>query len=336
VAVSFSCVVFGQSEKTRFYKLNYIALEKESFSETLRKFVKDDALIFANSPTSQKTIKENPGIKDWENIKPGQKIRIYVESDLLSKKKFKNYRKEMKDLIAQNELDKIKKTKEAEEKIERLRFSLYYLASIAKYGQTVTEETDVNLEQRSAATVGGYGSYFVPGSSFSYSGNFWLGHSFTLGSNLSEETFDVPVEYNFGVQVDYHLRAWDAYISLGPTYEVFYTFDVDNSVREREIFPDKNSLVYASLTLSKNFNFKSSSLFSELSFSPTVLSSRTFAFKEADTSVGEFGGSRITFKNHFLFWERWIITSIFEMHSLEAEAEVTKTRVGLGFGIVLR
>lgn len=79
--------------KKRYYKFPYISKRGDDLATILRNFTKPSTVLSNRSPMVQKIMGSNRHIKNWNKIKPGKKITVFVNADVLDKSFLYVYKK---------------------------------------------------------------------------------------------------------------------------------------------------------------------------------------------------------------------------------------------------
>ena len=69
----------ANSASVQFVKVKVVVYKKDTLGKILRRFVRDDSIINRKEAMVDKTLKSNPHVEDWRNLKTGSVLSIYLD-----------------------------------------------------------------------------------------------------------------------------------------------------------------------------------------------------------------------------------------------------------------
>lgn len=336
--ILFSWFFITDVHAAKFYQLRYTIRESENFSMVLKRFVKEDSIINIKSATVKKTMKKNPRVLDWRNLTPGFEIELFIEEPVMDLAKYKVYEDEMLKKIAEIE----EKTK-SETKVypEGLKTSFFYMASVGIFTQQTPTVAKINFFQNSPISLGTSATYYPKKSRFSYSGSVYYSLLTATGANISDQTIDIPPEIGFNGYLEYRWEEKNVTVYGGADYESFASFNMEGLQNDKKIYVDENSVLYATVGLSKAIHIFDRPIFIKTSLSKSISSSYTKNAPPPTISVSDFrdegayDGYKFLFYTNYKFSDRFYFHSLFKYHTMTGPSDLTTLRIGVGFGYVL-
>ncbi len=311
--------------KNKYYRIPYTIKNGDTFSGIIKKFVKLNSLIDGNTQMVQKTIKNNPNIASWDNLKAGEDIFLYVSPVYIDKSKISFYldnlkKKPFKMAKFQAKIDK------------RFNSSLFYMASYGQFTQQNATLGSINFIEASPISMGGSISYFPKKSLLGVSGSAYYSYLLPPSSNISTTKVDIPGEVGFNVYGEYDLVDYNFNIYGGVDYERFTTFDLETTQVENRIALNENSIFYATVGITNVFNYFNKTFLTKVSLSRSVSSTIS---TQATTSPAPYEGMKYLFYVNTKLTKKVFAHSLLKIHQMNASDDLTTVRFGVGIGYSL-
>lgn len=317
----------AQRKGVKFVKAKVIVYEGETLADILRRFVKDDSVIFKDEAMVQKTLKNNPQVKNWRNLKTGEVIKVYLDPKFLDPKKVDKFRNKVKK-VAKNIRKNIKKKKK---KNEVKKFSVFYMASMGDFAQKNESLAEIEFKQNSPVTLGLMHTYFPKNGDYTIATSAYFSYLLAASTNTEDDNVSLPLEIGLNAYYQYPLYGSGYYLYGGADFEKFNTFNLEGIESNNEISFDENQLLYLTAGFSKTFAlFKKKFLFKG-SFSHSVVSSRTSGFAD-ETDDAAYSGYKVM---GFLLGKvskSFFLSTLLKYHVLTGPSDVNILRVGVGCG----
>ena len=320
---------YSQVGKT-YYNFLYKVEEEDTFASILRQFVKDDAVIYKNTPLVGKIMKNNPLIKDWANLKPGAILTLYISDDLIDMDKYN--KSSIQKRGKNQELKKIIIAKNSE--LEGVKGSIYYMASLGDFTQISATGTKINYIQNSLATLGLQGNYFPRGSLYSYSSGLYYSKFSAVKTALPPNTIDLPPEIGVNFYGEYLWKKTNITFHTGLDYEKFSTFNINGIEEDERIYLDRLSVIYLTAGASYVLNVFNLPLYSKVSLSKSVSSNTTSEYNST-VKPDSLTGSKVLFYLNYKITDKIFLHSMFKLHKMSGPSELSSTRIGIGVGYIL-
>lgn len=308
--------VWGRTEK--YYVIQLETLGNESIIDLYGKLLKDNKEVKKNQSAYLKTLKKNPHVIDWENIKKGSKLRIYVPATDLDSKKYSKIKKKYKIQMVTNSLEY--ENYKGSTLPRGLKSSLYVSYFRGELDQKNGYQS-AEFDHQSFINFGGQGNYYLNQTNHSLGFGLSAAKIDKASSNFDLGDVNLPWELNGYLYGEYKLQRRKTTFHYGFDYEKFSSIDLKESDTEQEVVLEKNSLVYGSFGVSTPFSILRTSFFTKLIFSRTLISN-------------SYEGYRTTLYLNKKFGQRYYIMSNFRYQSLSDESDMKIFRVGLGLGIM--
>lgn len=324
-----STIASAQDVKPTYYNFLYKVEEEDTFASILRLYVKDDTIINKTTPLVLKNIKNNPLVKDWNNLIPGTLISVYIPENMMDMSKY-----ESKQTIVYKKNEEIKK--EILAKIsppKGFKGSLFYMASWGNFSQT-SQGTSVDYKQNSLVTLGLQGNYFIPDSLYSFSSSVYFSSFTAADTTLPPNSVKLPAEIGFNLYGDYQWKkpriSWQA----GIDYEKFSAFNIEGIYNDQRIYLDRISVIYATVGVSHVFYILEKPFFIKASLSKSVSSTTTSEYT-ASTNTESLTGMKTLFYLNYKFTDKFFLHSMLKIHTMSGPSELSSTRLGVGVGYIL-
>lgn len=330
--------MIGKAFGASFYSFTYYFKDGDTYPNLLKQFVVDGTIINSKSPTVIKTIKMNPQVKNWRQLETGQKVKLYFVKKIFDMKAYKAYRAELKkQKIADKKKEIIKKKKEKvlAARPNGFKASLFYMTSSGEFNQESTKDSvNVDFSQNSPYTFGFSALYYPHMKPYSYSASIY---SSALNASTSNVGNDVDVNNELGITayIQHDLYEYGFSYYGGFDYESFSTFNTGLFANSSLIGIDENKVLYLTAGLAKLFKIGSFPLFVKYSVSKSLSTSNTTAPGGVPAAETYDGFKTILYLNH-KFHKRWFVHGLAKLHKMSGPDELSVTRIGIGFGYILK
>lgn len=306
----------------------------EDLAEVLQKFVKDDAVIDADTPLVQKIMKKNPNVKDWRHLASGLTIELYLPEEFIDQDKYKKYSEKTKISIEK----KIVEKKEISTKTDYflgLKSSFFYMTSQGLFTQKSNDGISLNFTQNTPVTAGVSLNYFPKNTLFSTSASAYFAYLVPAVSNISSENTKTPPEIGFNIFGEYRLLNQNLTLYGGPDIERFSTFNTEGIANENKIYVDQNKVIYATLGMQRSIDIFNKHIFIKTSLSKSILSKYENAFPNHQLNPDPYQGIKYLLYINYKFSPKFYFHSLIKYHVMSGPSNLTVLRVGIGFGYIL-
>jgi hypothetical protein len=317
-----------------YFSFMYKTEDGDSFSSILKKFVKDNSIINAKTPTVKKIIKNNPNIKDWSKIQPDNLIELFISDDLIDMKKYAPFE--------EKELRRISKEVDSQKTpnyLNGFKSSVFYLGSVGVFTQKTAEIAEVNFKQNSPITLGTTFAHYPEGKLYSTSFSMYFSKLLASGNSLSNDQISIPLETGVNLFEEYRWVKKNITIYAGPDFEYFSTFNMKGIEHDQKIYVDRVGVMYLTAGIARSLNLGKEQFFLKTSISKSLYSTyRSGAPQSSINTVdsGEkYSGYKMLFYLNYKFNNKLYFHSLLKYHSMTGPSELTTFRVGVGFGYIL-
>lgn len=317
----------SKKKKLRFIKAKVIVYEGETLADILRRFVKDDAVIFRDEKMVDMTIKNNPQVENWRELKTGQVLYVYIDPKFIDAQKVAKFRKKVKKVTK-----KIKKKivrRKVKNKVKK--YSAFYMASTGQFQQKNSSLAEIDFKQDSPVTLGAMYTHFPKRGNYTISSSAYFSYLLAATTNTEDNNVDLPLEIGLNSYYQHPILNRSFYLYGGFDYEKFNTFNLEGVEEKNEISFDENQLLFLTAGASKTFSLFNTKLLFKGSLSHSIYSSRDSGYSGDDGSESYSGYKLMGFlmgkvnKDFFL-------SSLFKYHMLSGPSEVSILRIGVGCG----
>lgn len=328
----FSFTSYAQVPET-YYNFLYKVEEEDTFATILRQFVKDDTIIYKNTPLVGKIFKNNPQVKDWKRLVPGEIISLYIPQNMIDGSKF--IRISTARNKKNNEVKKIIQAKISTP--EGFKGSLFYMASIGDFSQTSVAGTTVSYNQNSYGTFGFQSNYYPKNSLYSFSGSAYISVFTPADTQLPPESVTLPAEIGLNAYGEYLWQKQRITFHGGLDYEKFSSFNFTGIEEDQRVYLDRVSVVYLTAGASHVFSVFNLPLYTKISISKSVSSQTTTDFVSSlGTPQGNsLSGMKALFYLNYKFTDKFFFHSMLKYHKMTGPSELTSVRLGVGVGYIL-
>ena len=313
------------SLKNKYYRVPYTIRKGDTFAGIIKRFVKLNSLIDGSTQMVRKTIKNNPNISDWENLKEGQDIFLYISPVYIDKSKISFYLEQFK-----KKPFKVAKFKSKIKK--RFNSSLFYMASYGQFTQENSTLGTITFVEASPVSLGYSMSYFPKKSLLGMSASAYYSYLLAPSNNLDSQKVEVPGEVGFNIYGEYDLVDYNFNLYGGLDFEKFTTFDLATSQNESRIALNENSIFYLTAGITNVFNVNDRIFFTKLSLSKSVTSSIS---SEATSAPNPYDGFKYMIYINTKLTEKVFAHSLLKIHTMSADDDLTTVRFGVGIGYSL-
>jgi len=310
-----------------YYKAIYNTEKKDTFASIIKKFVKSDSVINANTPMIKKTIAANPKVKNWEDIPIEKDITLYISPDFADLEKMK----QQKDIFNKKLAEKKAKEKReiiASENATR-KFSIFYMASSGRMNETPQDgKTSIQYNQNSPLTLGLSFQNRNIESKWSLSMSAYV--SYYPKSNIATDTVivqdssaKIPLEYGI---TSYLQHATYKKVSFygGMDFEKISSLNIDELLTEKT--DHMTAITHKTLYITGGMQYVIRPWIFKTSFSRSV-------FSEISTpTIKPYTGYKILF--HAIYpikKSRYSALFLFKHHEMKGETTLQINRLGVGF-----
>jgi hypothetical protein len=341
VLLNFSGYLFAETvtpapvptQPETYYNFMYKVEEEDNLAIILRKFVKPDSIIYKNTPLVGKIFKNNPQIKDWKHLIPGQIISLYIPQSMIDGQKYIAFSSEQNKKNA--ELKKMIQSKISTP--EGFKGSLFYMASIGDFNQTSTQGTTVSYNQNSYGTFGYQANYYPKNTPYSVSSSAYVSVFTPATAALPPYRVTLPSEIGFNAYGEYLWQKKRVTWHGGVDYEKFSSFNFTGIEEDQKVYLDRISVIYLTAGASYVFSVFNLPLYTKVSLSKSVVSSTSTEFvSSAGTAKAEsLSGMKALFYLNYKFTDKFFFHSMLKYHKMSGPSDLTSVRLGVGVGYIL-
>ena len=322
--LSFSPLLFSKDKATSeqakkrlvYYYFDYTVSKRDTFSLIIKKFVKPTSIISAKTPMVLKTRINNPQIKNWANLREGEKFRLYVRSDLLDKKRVAAFYRDRND---------------NKERADKWNYSLFYALSRGSLQESVPDSNITTESSQDSPLTLGFSVLKKLSYDFNYSGSLYLSK---LDGGLSDqnESVSLPWEYGLNSYVGYQRENWPLEVYTGFDHERFSSYNTEELPSGEPLETREHTLTFLTLGVSKKFEWFGEQFLAKASYSSSVMSSQS---RSSKINPQEFEGTKFILYLNMKASKDWFYHGFYKQHDLEGATALQISRVGLGFGHTL-
>jgi len=314
-------------KKVEFLRFKYDPQDLETLEQVYSRFVIDSYKYSNEDPMVSKTKAYNQQVQNWERIKKEESFKLYVDVEKLDLDKLLGHNKDLKEKA----IKMIEELKKRRKKQSKLRGSVFYMASKGTFDQENSSGI-INFEQNSSFSLGGSVSFYTDNPKISYSSSFYYSHLNAAKSNLFVKEVSVDAEIGGNIYGEYKLKSPRISLYTGLDFEKFNTFNVEGLASGSVNF-DSNKVVYLTFGTGKSFTLFKKKFFSKLSFSKSLISSRSIGFANA-VNREEFKGNKVLVYLFKSINKNFFFHSLFKYHWMSGPSDMKVKRLGIGFGYI--
>lgn len=315
----------------KFIKVKVLINTGDSLGDILRRFVRDDSVIFRGERMVERTLAGNKHVKDWHNLKTGEMIYVYLDPKFIDMEKMNRFRTKIKRVThkIEKKLDLKRKNRTSQEEVKK--FSIFYMTSLGQFSQKNSSLAKIDFKQNSPVTFGSMYTYFPQQGNYTIATSAYFSYLLAATTNTDESNIDLPLEV--GLNAYYQLPIFQSgyYFYAGADYEKFNTFNLEGIENSGGISFDENQVFFLTGGISKTFSlFKTKFLFKG-SGSYSLWSDRKSGFSD-ESSSKSYKGYKIM---GFLLTKvstNFFASTLLKYHVLEGPSDVTSLRIGVGVG----
>ncbi|WP_156979691.1 hypothetical protein [Bacteriovorax sp. BAL6_X] len=305
----------------KFFKIKLVVKKQTSLKAIYSRLLYEEVEYSETYKMVRATKKFNPDIEDWNNLMP-QKILLYIDTSKVDINKLYKARK----VSTTNKSDIYKKSSSSSESVlKNLKTSVFYMASFGNFDQS-KNNSKVVFKQNSSFTLGLSLSYKPNIKDVSFSSSLYYSYLDTASTNLDFGDIQVDAEIGGNFYGNYDIKN-NITLYSGLDYERFNTFNIDELVTNSEIAFDKNSVIYFTLGIQKNFNVYRKNVLLKISYSYSMFSSSSSSSEDY-----EFSGSKLMVYSAMNIYNKFFMHALFKMHNMTGPSDLVVNRFGLGVG----
>ncbi|MCF8059031.1 MAG: hypothetical protein K9K67_07030 [Bacteriovoracaceae bacterium] len=303
-------------------RIRYEIQKGDDLLSILEKFLKNGRTLEKESELFELNMGRNLQISNWEDLKSGQEIDIYLPISYIDKTKFKEYLKQKK--IRQNEL-RLQQIVDS-----RWSQSVFTMASFGRFNQ-LESEIDLKFQQNSPFTLG-YATSFKFNRNWSWSASAYLSYLLSAKTSLSTEKVSIRPEIGLNSYLSHSFSSFNLYGGLD--FERFTTFNLDSLRSQAIIERDELRLIFASLGVDKYFKSNKQGLLLRASLS-TSISSQRISYETGNELDRPFSGMKLILYANTPINKKYFIHFLYKQHILSGPGDLSVSRIGVGFGLKL-
>lgn len=311
-------------KKNQFIEIEYKVVRRDTFGKILKRFVKIDSVIKNTTPMVIKTRRKNKHVKNWNRLIIGQTIKLYINGSMMDPNKWKKYQK---SILGVNEQQDGKKGFQA---------SVFYMASTGSFKQVSEDDgVDIDFEQNSNASIGISTMYSPKRKRYSYSASLYWSALSATATNIGQ--VEVPSEIGGNMYFQYPFKKIFGLSYAGLDFEKFATYNTEGLSRpkERTLIINNNFVSYLTIGHAALFTIFKKNIFAKISLSKSIMTSTTVQ-GDALTPVETYSGYKIFTYLNYKLGKNFFLHGIAKYHSMTGPDQLTVTRLGLGFGYILK
>ncbi len=263
-------------------------------------------------------IQWNPTIKDWDHLK--KLTPIYIDYPYLV-------------FVPVTQAPALSSADEnVEQEESHFHMGIFYTASVGNFSQDNDQQV-VKTTQNSPISLGTFAGYNLKDRTHYILGSgYWS--KLTAGKiegnvdNVNAK-ISIPDEIGFNVYYQYVFYPYLINVYTGVDYEHFATFDINQLTGKGTLIAQKNSLVYATVGIGRNFELGSYVLGTKFSFA-TSLKSTTSSSVSSDAYTGSRALAYLSLKGEGNFGYH----ILFKHHDLSGPNKLKINRIGAGIDFI--
>lgn len=304
-----------ETSQATFYKFSYVMEQDGTLLDALKAFKLNKKKLTTKNASYKRTVEENPQISDWNSLKKGTKLSLFLKINQLDKEKYRRY---------------IKKSPPSSETISSsrpsgVRGSIFYMASYGKFTQKKSPAT-INFYQNSPISIGTAWSFYPPDTNWSISTSGYLSYLLVSGSNLENQKVAAPLELGTNIYGEYRFSSFTGY--FGWDYERFSVFNMEQLLNDAKLRLNKVHVHYATIGFSRMFSLFNSPFFTKLSLSKSL-------FTYTDETPDSYSGYKAMWYLNKKIGKDLFIHSLLKYHWMNGDSDLETLRIGLGVGYIL-
>lgn len=307
-------------ERSKFFKITYNILPKDTFALILKRLSKSGVRINAASPNVRLMKKANPHINNWELLPPGEKITIYI-----AKKDA-----ELPRVAYHFKLYDVQEERKRKAFEKRFGYNVFYMASSGGYVQTDAErDITFDLNMNSPISMGIL--YHFPSRQYNimYSTSFYFSLFNGIQSQTATESVSPPMEFGVNYYAQFYLAKFMPY--FGVDFETLNSFNSEVFLDTFAVEFDKHQILY--LTGGLTFTWKMFKLpfLAKWSVSPSIM---TNTVSSTSVTGKNYSGFKTIGYLNVKVHKKFFIHGMFKYHKMSDKNDLTITRIGIGGGYI--
>lgn len=294
--------------------VEYISKDGDSINSIILPFFKPGIPPSNLDESLAQTTKNNPEIKNWDQLTAGQKIKIYLDPSIADLKKYHAYYENGRELNAHH-------------------FVVFSMPSIGYFSQSNNSGYSLTYKQISLLSLGCGYLYAPPKNSLNLSSSFYYStisattNNVSNASNGGSSSVQIPGEYGGNIYAIFKQKLEKFSFYSGIDIENFSSFNIENILNQDNIIIDTNTLIY--LTGGLNFNpVAIDNLEFKFSLSKSILSNYSSTLTTSQ-KITLSGIKTLLFINYKLN-PKWSINSMFKAHYFSGDNDLSINRFGMG------
>jgi hypothetical protein len=317
-----------------YYSFDYKVENNESYTDIVKRFVKEESIVNAQTPFVEITTKNNPTIRDWENIMKGNIIKLTFSDDFLELNNYNQYKKEVLE----------KKQQELEDKYpftSKLKGSLFYMSSLGDFNEKSDTVGEINFKQNSPVTLGLAFSYLPLNKPYSISTSAYFSYLTTPQNSLNNEPVKITPEIGANIYGEYFFQKYQSILYAGPDFEKFSTFNMPGLENDGKVYVDGVQVVYMTFGYAKSFSMWNKKFFTKASIAKSALtyysSSAPLSSIDAtpQTADKNYSITRYLLYLNYKYSDKLYFHTLFKYHSMTGSIQLSSFRIGFGIGYIL-
>lgn len=316
----------SMAAEKQFYKLPYIVENGDTLKRIFSRFLYNGRKFTNKSPMVLRTIKENPEIDDWNNLRPGSKISLFLPINDMDYKRYQGHLGYMKNNFPAPPATGLAGP-------IGWKGSVFYMASYGKFTQEESKLVKVESYQNSPVTLGTAFTYYSKDSHWSYATSAYVSYLLTSGNDLDDKDVKVPPEVGLNFYPEYRFEKQKFTGYFGLDYERFSTFNMGAIQQNRTVLLDQNSVVYATVGVSKLISILGAQLFTKVSLSKSLVTT-TETHSDGIDEDSSYEGYKFMWYLNKKVSQTIFVHTLFKYHTMDGPSKLTTIRLGAGFGYV--
>jgi hypothetical protein len=307
-------------EKSKFFKITYNIMPKDSFALILKRLTKSGVRINATTPSVRAMKKANPHIQNWELLPPKTKITVYIAK---KDAEIPRVAYHFKLYDVQEERKRI-----AFEK--RFGYNAFYMASAGTYNQVNTkEDVNYNLPMNSPVSAGILYHFPSPQYNIMYSTSFYFSLFSGVQSETATESVTPPIEFGVNYYAQFYLAKFMPY--FGVDFETLSSFNSDVFKRTFAVEFDKHQILYLTGGLTYTWKMFKKPFLMKWSISPSIM---TNTVSSTGSTGKNYSGYKTILYINSKIHKKYFLHGMVKLHQMADEEELSILRIGIGGGYI--
>lgn len=307
-------------EKSKYFKITYNVMPKDTFALILKRLTKSGVRINATTPNVRIMKKANPQIKNWELLPPGTKITVYIAK---KDAEIPRVAYHFKLYDVQEERKRI-----AFEK--RFGYNAFYMASSGSYSQIDTKN-DVNFSQNMNSPISMGILYHFPSPQYNimYSTSFYFSLFNGIQSQTATEAVTPPIEFGVNYYAQFYLAKFMPY--FGVDFETLSSFNTEVFLDTFAVEFDKHQILYLTGGLTYTWKMFKLPFLAKWSISPSIM---TNTFSSTSINGKNYSGFKSILYMNAKVHKKYFVHGMVKYHKMADAEELSILRIGIGGGYI--